>query len=275
MHEHHHCHEHGGQYHRGPESRGAAIFYGYCHDTGRMRMMDYPDYVSNLQTGYQNMYQNVAGAMQSYLQSMQPMQQGAYGRQQRHGECPCCGGSHHHHHGDECRCGESHHEKHHHDCHCSCCIKCADAVEYARCGEVRHIPITLENDTRRERDVTLQLGGFATAGGKELGWQAALSETSFKLGPCAEKTVVLRVPVDCSKFDGSTTPGTTPAGTGLPAENANRAVIDRGGSVSECKVAYATLRAEGCTIRPIVIAVAVLPDDCGAHRAGCGCGCCC
>jgi hypothetical protein len=39
-------------------------------------------------------------------------------------------------------------------------------------------------------------------------------------------------------------------------------------------VAYATLRAEGCLVRPVVIAVAVLPDDCDAYRRPCGCGCC-
>jgi hypothetical protein len=241
MHTEHHpdCHEYGG-YHLGYGTRGPALFYGYCHETRRMRMMDYPDYVSNLQTGYQNVYQNLASPMQSYLDTVQ-----AWSR-----------GSRHH---KECGCG-CHEERHHHrDCHCSCCIKCADVVEYSRCGETRQIPLTLDNDTRRDRDVTLQLSGFATASGKELGWLAVLSETAFKLGPCAEKTVLLRVEVDCSKFDGTT----TPAG--------NRT----GGSVSECKVAYATIRAEGCTIRPIVIAVAVLPDDCGAHRTGCQCGCCC
>jgi hypothetical protein len=174
-------------------------------------------------------------------------------------------------------------------------------VEYVRCGEIRNIPITLENDTRKERDVKLQLGAFATASGKELDWPAALSETAFKLGPCSEKTVILRVLVDCSKFDTSTPPGgtgttgtvTTGTGaTGAPAPGATAAgaptgaatlvgtepigVVGRGGaSVDECKVAYATLRAEGCSIRPIVIAVAVLPNDCGSHHAGCQCGCCC
>jgi hypothetical protein len=34
------------------------------------------------------------------------------------------------------------------------------------------------------------------------------------------------------------------------------------------------VRAEGCLVRPLVVAVAVLPNDCGAHRSGCSCGCC-
>ena len=277
-HHHHSCHEHGG-YTPGAYGRGAAMFYGYCHETGRMRMMDYPDYMSNLQTGYQNMYKNMTSSLQSYLDAMQNWPRGG------------------HHKGCGCGCGGS---GHHRDCHCNCCIKCADAVEYVRCGEIRNIPITLENDTRKERDVKLQLGAFATAAGKELEWPAALSETAFKLGPCSEKTVILRVLVDCSKFDtpatppgGTGTPGTGTTGTpapgataaGAPAANTGAAtsigtepigVVGRGGaSVDECKVAYATLRAEGCTVRPIVIAVAVLPNDCGSHHAGCQCGCCC
>ena len=135
----------------------------------------------------------------------------------------------------------------------SCCVRCADALEYARCGEVRRIPVTFDNDTRREREVKLQLGAFATDGGKELGWQAELSETEFKLSPCGEKTVILTVTIDCGKVGDTRTPAT----------------------VDSCKVGYATLRAEGCIVRPLVIAVAVLPNDCGAHHAGCQCGCCC
>jgi hypothetical protein len=133
-------------------------------------------------------------------------------------------------------------------------------VEYVRCGEVRQIPITLDNDTRREREVKLELGAFATDSGKELGWQTKLSDTQFKLGPCGEKTVVLTVTVDCSKF-----------GSAASSERQREEPAD----VERCHVAYATLRAEGCLIRPLVIAVAVLPNDCGAYRAGCLCGCCC
>jgi hypothetical protein len=120
--------------------------------------------------------------------------------------------------------------------------------------------------------VKLQLGAFATESGQETGWVAAVSETEFKLPPCGEKTVVLSVAVDCAKFQpGTTATGTTtnaPAGTVPPSQQAP-ATVDR------CTVAYATLRAEGCTIRPLVIAVAVLPESCGAHEASCGCGCCC
>ena len=140
-------------------------------------------------------------------------------------------------------------------------------IQHVRCGEVRRIPITFDNDTRRERDVTLQLGAFATEAGQEIGWQAAVSPTTFKLSPCGEKTVVLSVTVDCSKFQQAPQPGTA-TNVPPPAETQGGATVD------SCKVAYATLRAEGCTIRPLVIAVAVLPESCGAHEASCGCGCC-
>lgn len=235
----------GGQF--AQQGRGPAVFYGYCHDTGRMRMMDYPDYVKNVQTGYSNLVNGMTSTYQPYVDAFQ-------------GQGGAATGHHHHrhHHHDECGCCHEHHREEH-DCHCSCCIRCADAVEYVRCGDVRQIPITLDNDTRREREVKLELGAFATDSGKELGWEAKLSETQFKLGPCGERTVVLTVRVDCSKFG-------TPAQGDQPRETPN---VDR------CRVAYATLRAEGCLICPLVIAVAVLPNDCGAFRADCLCGCCC
>lgn len=233
---------------------GPEVFYGYCHDTKRMRMMDYQDFMSNLGAGYQNIYTNMPEQMKTYARAWgyRPAQEGEF----REHDCGC-----HQHHEDDCRCHE-HHEhdccchEHEHDCHCSCCIRCADAVEYAHCGEVLMIPITLDNDTRREREVKLKLGAFATAHGHELGWNASFAETEFKLHPCEDKTVLLRVEVDCSKF-------------GEP-----RVEGEKQPTVCECKVAYANVVAEGCRIRPIVVAVAVLPNDCKSHHIGCGCGCC-
>ena len=32
-------------------SRGPELYYGYCHETGRMRMMDYAEYMRNVQMG--------------------------------------------------------------------------------------------------------------------------------------------------------------------------------------------------------------------------------
>jgi len=235
--QHHHSH-HGCE----GQSRGPEAFYGYCHETNRMRMMDYTDYMNNMQTGYSNLYNNPASAMQPMVNALASLM-GSQGSSPAATAQP-----RHHEHG--CGCHEQ-------DCSCSCCIRCADVVEYVRCGEVRRIPITFENDTRRERDVTLQIGTFATEGGQNVDWKASLSATQFKLPPCGENTVQLAVDVDCSKL-------------GVPSTQGD----ERRPSVDTCKVVYATLRADGCTIRPIVIAVAVLPDHCGAHRAGCGCGCC-
>jgi hypothetical protein len=207
-------------------------------------MMDYTDYMTNMQTGYSNLYSNPASGMQSMIDALSGIMRspGSYGAHHKHG-CGC-----------DCGC-------HHDDCGCSCCIRCADVVEYARCGEVRRIPITFDNDTRRERDVTLQLGNFATESGVEPGWQASLSSTQFKLPPCGRITVLLNVAVDCGKWG--------VAGAVNAAENQPVPT-----TLDGCKVVSATLRAEGCTIRPVVIAVAVLPAHCGAHHAGCGCGCC-
>jgi hypothetical protein len=126
--------------------------------------------------------------------------------------------------------------------------------------------VTFENDTRRERPVTLQLDKFVTAGGRDLGWKTQLSESQFTLRPCDEHAVIVSVSVQCETF---TVPGTV--------DNANIAIAaanERAGSVDRCEVAYATLRADGCLIRPVVLAVAVLPDDCDSYRRPCGCGCC-
>ena len=252
---HHHHHSHHGHHESQAgyvQSRGPAWFYGYCHDSGRMRMMDYPDYVNNMQTTYSNLASGTASMVQPYIDMMQgrtpssAYQSGQAREYERH-----------HHGGCGCGCGHDCHECH--DCHCSCCVRCADALEYTRCGEVRQIPVTFENDTRREREVKLQLSPFATDSGKELGWPAKLSEHEFKLPPCGEKTVVVTVGVECEKLSGAVGDRQKPTR----------------GTVDSCVVAYATLRAEGCTIRPLVIAVAVLPDDCGAFHAGCQSCCCC
>jgi len=227
----------------GDPSRGPEVFYGYCHETNRMRMMDYTDYMSNVQTGYSNLYSNPASGMQLIIDALSGMM-----RSSSSSGAP----THHKHH--KHGCGGGCHEQ---DCGCSCCIRCADVIEYARCGEVRQVPITFDNDTRRERDVTLQLGTFATESGQDVGWQASLSTTTFKLPPCGETTVLLSVNVDCSKL-------------GVPSTQGDER---RPTMVDGCKVVYATLRADGCTVRPLVIAIAVLPEYCGAHHAGCGCCC--
>jgi len=205
-------------------------------------MMNYGDFMNNVRTGYTNLYNNPASAIANALSSLT---QGGTATQHR---CHC----HEHECGCGCGCGCSEE-----DCGCSCCIRCADVVEYARCGEVRRIPLIFDNDTRRERDVKLQLENFVTEGGQDLGWKAAVSPTEFKLAPCGQATVILSVEVDCAKLVGA-------------ARETDKRHVD----VECCKVAYATLRAEGCTICPLVIAVAVLPARCNAHHTNCLCSCC-
>lgn len=258
-----------GDFTRFRPDRGPAMYLGYCGRTNRYRMMDLPEYLTNMQEGVSRLLSDASAAYQEYTRGASiPWAgrgggmrarpgaglRGAPGADARPRPERDCG----------CGCGYD-------DCHCDCCVEDADVLVHARCGETRRIPVTFENDTRRERAVTLQLERFATAGGRDLKWSAQLSETSFTLRACDEHTIAVAVQVRCQAFRGDTpspdTPGTTdnPNATNTP---------DRIGSVDRCEVAYATLRAEGCLVRPVVLAVAVLPDDCDAYRHPCSCGCC-
>jgi hypothetical protein len=236
-------------YTRSRSDRGPEIYYGYCGRTRRYRMMDLPDYMSNMQQGMTRwmsdpvaMYQEIS---RGYSMPGAVRPSGVRSRTEHEGDCGCgCRGN----------C----------DCHCECCVCDADVLVHARCNETRRIPVTFENDTRREKPVTLTLEKFVTAGGKDVGWSGQLSESAFTLGPCDEHTVIVTVQVKCDTFSG----GTQPPGT---TDNPNNV---RGGTLDRCEVAYATLRAEGCLVRPVVLAVAVLPDDCDAYRRPCSCGCC-
>jgi hypothetical protein len=125
-------------------------------------------------------------------------------------------------------------------CQCRCCISDADLIVHARLGELRVVPIRLENHRRRVRSITLELGEFRTSGGRDAPIQATISgDRTFELGACEDTT---------ERHD----------------------LLD----VDECLVAYADLRVVGCNIRAIRIAVALLPRDCDPFVAECGCGCC-
>lgn len=240
---------------RASSDRGPALYFGFCGRTNRYRMMDLPDYTSNMQQGLSRWMSDATASYQNALRGYtQPAaQRPSAGTYQGH-DCGC---------GDGCDDG-----------HCECRVCDADVLVHARCGELRRIPVTFENDTRRERPVTLTIDGFKTSGGRDLKWAVVLSETEFTLGSCDEHTVSVAVQVRC-ETSGDTNPndpkGETTAGT--PGVNA-AASNPRFGSVEHCEVGYATLRAEGCLVRPIVLAVAVLPDDCDAYRRPCSCGCC-
>jgi len=238
-------------------SRGPAIYYGYCGRTKRYRMMDLTDYMANMQEGVTRMMDDAQATYREMARNYTraPGMGADAGDWMRglstHG-CRHCGKQ-------QC------------DCHCECCVCDADVLIYGRCGEIRRIPISFDNDSRREREVKLELGEFLTSGGRNLGWKAQLSETSFTLRGCDSHTVILTVGIVCAKPQNQPAPA-TPAGTTDTGRLATNVTRDTG-SVDSCEVGYAPLRAEGCFVRPMNIAIAVLPDDCDSYHRSCG-GCC-
>jgi hypothetical protein len=152
---------------------------------------------------------------------------------------------------ERCGCGE------HRSCACDCCVGDADFVLYARSGERRIVPLVIENPHRRERRVTLAQGPWTTAGGGSAPVRSQLvpSATELVLAPCESREVVLVIDfIDASK----------------PAPNGSPELRD----VDRCEVYYSDLRIDGCGVRPVRMAIAVLPRDCGPFSIECRCGCC-
>jgi hypothetical protein len=160
----------------------------------------------------------------------------------------------HRHFKDECK------DPCYHDpCHCRCCIYDADLVVYARLGEVRVVPIRIENHRRRERDITLVLSDWTTHSGKKTGIHAdILPDLHFKLAPCSEKEVILVI--NARQLDPEQD----------KKEHRERELPD----VDDCLVLYADLRVEGCSVRPVRIALALLPRDCYPYVIECRSSCC-
>jgi hypothetical protein len=125
---------------------------------------------------------------------------------------------------------------------------------YSRLGERRIIPITITNERRREREVTLELSSFTSKGGREVPVTGTIvGASTFALAPCEERAVIVEV-------ESAATPS---------QEGANATDVD------DCVVAVADLSVKGCDIRcPIGIGVVLLPRDCDAFDLACGCGCC-
>jgi hypothetical protein len=174
-----------------------------------------------------------------------------------HDDCGGCRGHHDHDDHRGCAgCGD-------HDCRCRCCVGDADLLVYARFGERRVVPISLENRRRREREVQVSLSSFTTSGGKQAGVQGRLlPPTDFTLDPCTEREVTLLLAAaeaDLEREEKDT-----------DEKERERELPD----VDECEVAYADLTVVGCDVRPVRIAVAVLPRDCASYSVACGCGCC-
>jgi hypothetical protein len=192
----------------------------------------------------------------SWAQASYPAQQtGSQAGAHRHDHHECGCGCHR----EKCGCGcgcEGRREKcgcHRDPCHCNCCIVNADLIVYARLGEVRVIPLYLENSWRRERKITTELSPWTSRGGNPAPVRGKLLPPApeFILPPCGHHKLTLVVEI-----------GSIDEENRLP-------------DVDDCTVAYADLCVRGCDIRPIRIAIAILPRDCEAYEIECGCQCCC
>jgi hypothetical protein len=120
------------------------------------------------------------------------------------------------------------------------------------------VPITISNERRRERDVTLELSAFKSKGGRDVPVTGVIvGASTFTLAACEERAVT--IVVDSSE------PGSSGGDVNTPTPT----------DVDDCLVAVADLRVEGCDIRcPIGIAVVLLPLDCDTFDVTCACGCC-
>ncbi len=282
-------HRHNRGHHGSYAPRGAPMYYGWSHDEARMQMMDLPAYLDSFRLGYEraleDLQNQLAGVTQSYMPTGYAVPTGPYhtptGRQGKYHR------GHHHHHDHDCGCHDHHDHEcgcgHHHDCRCECCIVDADYVVYARCFERRVVPIEIENDTRKIReDVTLDVSEVRSSGGRVLPWQVSVTPQSpLSLEPCSTTDIDLLVEIECSDAAQDADPQTPKkaAGQKAPArtKDAEVASISREREridVDDCEVGYVTIRVGGCLVRPIVVAIAVLPRDCDAYHASCSCSCC-
>jgi hypothetical protein len=146
------------------------------------------------------------------------------------------------------------------DCECRCCVGDADLLIHARVGERRVVPLVIENDSHRERQVELELSDWTSHNGeKEIKVAGQLvSQKAFTLAACSEEKVILMVQVQGKEESAN-------------KEEAARVAI---GDVNGCQVYYADLRIKGCDVRPVRIAVALLSRDCAPLTIDCRCDCC-
>ncbi|WGM40655.1 hypothetical protein [Caulobacter sp. NIBR1757] len=146
-------------------------------------------------------------------------------------------------------------------CGCRCCVSDADMVVEVRPGERRILSLIIENPRRRARDIQLDLSSWTRVHpGLEISGDV-LSDREFKLEPCGAAHVSLAVEVRQLHSD-------------VAAGPAQHQPIEREMELDRCLVSYADLRIQGCDIRSVRLALAILPRDCGAHRVNCSCGCC-
>lgn len=181
----------------------------------------------------------------------------------------------HHHHDHGCRrCGSD-------PCQCACCIGDVDFAVYSRSGEQRVIPIIVENERRRDTQITLELSEWTTRGGNVTPVQTVLlSPKAFSLGACAEQKIILVVKVGGGDGTNTGQSSTDQQGANTGQQDAQQQAATGVASrtsqpdVDTCLVATADLRLVGCDHRPLRIAVAILPRDCDPYTVTCGCTCC-
>ncbi len=182
-------------------------------------------------------------------------------------DCGCHEHRHHqHHHPHGCDCQECRGQHHPHGCgchdrHCECRVCDADLVVNARLGERRVVPITIENNRRREREITLELSDFRSRGGADSAVTGSIvPPTQFTLDACREHQAVVVIQVGAMSDNGDD----------KKTEGEDHSHPD----VDDCEVAYADLRIVGCDHRALRIAVTTLPRDCHTYPVDCSCGCC-
>lgn len=168
-------------------------------------------------------------------------------------------------------------------CQCDCCVYDADLVVYTRLFETRVVPVRISNERNRERTISLDLSDFRTSGGNPAPVAGVIATaTEFTLGACEDEQAVIVLYVSPDREEPLTKERLVEAGmvVGTPVEPPDavkpttllepRQPTD----VDDCVVGYADLRIQGCDVRPVRIAVAVLPRTCDAYEVHCGCGCC-
>jgi hypothetical protein len=170
---------------------------------------------------------------------------------------------------------------------CDCCVVDADIVVYGHCGEIRVVPIEIDNDSRKAREnVEIHVSDVRSGGGRELAWPVLIQpQGPVTLEPCRTTRLELLVHITCGEASRAASDDTDDAASGQDAAAEKDASTDafaalaaqreHGFDVERCEVGYTTVRLEGCLVRPIVVAIAALPLGCESYRVGCSCSCCC
>jgi hypothetical protein len=166
-------------------------------------------------------------------------------------------------------------------CACRCCVSDADLVIEARVGERRIVPVIIENKWRRERDIAVELSSWTKVSDTVEIKAEILGESAFKLAPCGQAQIVLVISVAVPVAPNpAPTPNPNPNSKATAkATNPDQPTPAPVGrvipDVDRCLVSYADLRIQGCDLRSVRVAVAVMPRDCEAFTVDCGCSCCC